>query len=249
MTTRILFALAAAPLFALAACGGGGDGTNSDAPAAPVAAVQPPAGQEWTQVVSKTPEGGFVMGNPNAPLKLVEYGSRSCPTCGLFGRTGMEPLENKYVKTGKVSYEFRDYPVHGAPDLGMSTLGRCVSESAFFPILEQTYINQQQFEEKLGSPEAQALFQQLQGKSPTEVATAWADYLGYIDFVQQRGVTEQAAKACLSDPKNVQAVVDMAQKGSENGVTGTPTFFLNGEKLENTITWEQLEARLKAAGA
>ena len=248
MTTRTLFALAAAPLFALAACGGGGD-ANSDAPAAPVAAATPPAGQEWTQVVSRTPEGGFMMGNPNAPLKLVEYGSRSCPTCGLFGRTGMEPLENNYVKSGKVSYEFRDFPVHGAPDLGMSTLGRCVSESAFFPILEQTYINQQQFEEKLASPQAQALFQQLQGKSPTEVASTWAEFLGYIDFVQQRGVTAQAAKACLSNADNVQAVVDMAQKGSEMGVTGTPSFFLNGEQLENTITWEQLEPKLKAAGA
>ncbi len=249
MTTRTLMMIAAVPLFALAACGGGGDGANSDAPAAPVAAATPPAGQEWTEVVSKTPEGGFVMGNPDAPLKLVEYGSRSCPTCGHFGRTGMEPLENDYVKTGKVSYEFRDFPVHGAPDLGLSTLGRCVSESAFFPILEQTFINQQQIEEKLTSDGARQLQQQLVGKSPTEVATAWAEFLGYIDFVKQRGVTEQQAKACLADQKNVQAVVDMAQQGSENGVTGTPTFFLNGEQLENTITWEQLEPKLKAAGA
>jgi len=191
-----------------------------------------------------------MMGNPNAPLKLIEYGSRSCPTCGLFGREGMEPLENKYVKTGKVSYEFRDYPVHGAPDLGLSTLGRCVSESAFFPILEQTYVNQQQlFGAKLPSPEAQALFQQLQGKSPTEVATAWAKFLGYVDFLQQRGISQQQAEACLSNSENVQAVVDMAEKAGEMGVTGTPTFFLNGEQLENTITWEQLEPKLKAAGA
>src|SRR3546814_9205378 len=86
--------------------------------------------QDWTQVVSKSPEGGFVMGNPNAALKLVEYGSRSCPTCGVFGRDGIPPLEENYVKTGKVSFEFRDFPVHGGPDLGLSTLGRCVSESA-----------------------------------------------------------------------------------------------------------------------
>src|SRR3546814_1000449 len=87
------------------------------------------------------------------------------------------------------------------------------------------------------------------GKSPTDIATGWATYLGYVDFVKQRGVTEQQAKACLSDQKNVQAVVDMAQQGGEDGVTGTPSFFLNGTLLENTITWEQLEARLKAAGA
>src|SRR3546814_3838677 len=88
------------------------------------------------------------MGNPNAALKLVEYGSRSCPTCGVFGRDGIPPLEENYVKTGKVSFEFRDFPVHGGPDLGLSPLGRCVSESAFFPIPEQTYASQDKLLEK-----------------------------------------------------------------------------------------------------
>ncbi|RIA37850.1 protein-disulfide isomerase [Hephaestia caeni] len=248
MTIKLSILFAAAPLLALSACGSG-NGGNSDAPAAPVAAVTPPAGQDWTQVVRKSPEGGFVMGNPNAALKLIEYGSRSCPTCGVFGRDGIPPLEENYVKTGKVSFEFRDFPVHGGPDLGLSTLGRCVSESAFFPILEQTYASQDKLLEKLESPEAQALLQRLQGKSPTDIATGWATYLGYVDFVKQRGVTEQQAKACLADQKNVQAVVDMAQQGGKDGVTGTPSFFLNGTLLENTLTWEQLEARLKAAGA
>src|SRR3546814_14671297 len=93
--------------------------------------------QDWTQVVSKSPEGGFVMGNPNAALKLVEYGSRSCPTCGVFGRDGIPPPEENYVKTGKVSFDFRDFPVPGGPDLGLSTPGRCARDSAFFPILTQ----------------------------------------------------------------------------------------------------------------
>src|SRR3546814_1874214 len=95
MTIKFSILFAAAPLLALAACGSG-TGGNSDAPAAPIAAATPPAGQDWTQVVSKSPEGGFVMGNPNAALKLVEYGSRSCPTCGVFGRDGIPPLAENY---------------------------------------------------------------------------------------------------------------------------------------------------------
>ena len=74
MKSRLL--LLALPL-ALAACGGGNGDANSSAPAAsPVAAVPAPAGKDWTQVVSKTAEG-YVMGNPDAPIKLVEYGSPS----------------------------------------------------------------------------------------------------------------------------------------------------------------------------
>ena len=55
--------------------------------------------------VVATPEGGHRMGNPNAPIKLVEYGSRGCPVCGRFAAEGMEPLRTKYISTGKVSYE------------------------------------------------------------------------------------------------------------------------------------------------
>ncbi|HET7316844.1 MAG TPA: thioredoxin domain-containing protein [Sphingomicrobium sp.] len=237
--------LAIAAVLATGACDKSGD----SAPAEKIAPVAPPAKSDWTEVVSKSPEGGFVMGNPDAALKLVEYGSRSCPTCGRFGREGMQPLENDYVKTGKLSYEFRDFPVHGPPDLGLSVLGRCVSERAFFPILEQTYVKQQGLEEKLASPEAQALSQQLQGKSPTEVATAWANFLGYVDFLGKRGLGQAQAEKCLSNPDNIQALVEMAQRGSEKGVSGTPTFFLNDEQLESVTTWEALEPKLKAAGA
>ena len=68
-------------LVLLAACsGGGGDGNSSQAAKGP--AIAAPAGANWTETVARTPEGGFRMGNPNAPVKLVEYGARTCPTCG-----------------------------------------------------------------------------------------------------------------------------------------------------------------------
>jgi protein-disulfide isomerase len=56
----------------------GGGSAPSDQPAAKVA---PPAGKAWQDVVVKTPEGGYLMGNANAPIKVVEYGSLSCPHC------------------------------------------------------------------------------------------------------------------------------------------------------------------------
>ena len=94
MKKTLRLASLALPLLILAACGGGSGDANSSAPAASVAAVPPPVGKQWTDVVVKTPEGGYRMGNPDAPIKLVEYGSRLCPTCGNFGRTGQEPLTN-----------------------------------------------------------------------------------------------------------------------------------------------------------
>lgn len=244
---KFRFALSAAALALLAACGGNGGG-NGTAPATPVAAVTPPAGTDWTQVVSKTADGGYVMGNPAAAIKLVEYGSRTCPTCGAFGQTGMRPLEDGYVKSGKVSYEFRDFLVH-APDLGVATLGECVGEAAFFPLLEQMYVEQPAFLAKLEKlpPDFQ---QKLQAQSPVQQATAWVEYLGYLDFVKQRGLTEAQARQCLADGKKMEALAKVTETATQDkGVTGTPTFFINGQKLDGAVTWPAIDVALKNAGA
>ena len=106
------------------------------APAAPVASVPPPAGKAWNDVVSATPEGGFRMGNPDAPVKLVEYGSRTCHVCADFDKAAHEPLTTRYVATGKVSYEFRDYLRNGA-DVAAALVGGCGGTGPFFTIVNQ----------------------------------------------------------------------------------------------------------------
>ena len=244
MTKR--FAVSAFAIALLAGCGSE-SGNSISAPANSIAATPAPAGQDWTQVVSKTADGGHVMGNPNAPLKLVEYGSRTCPTCGAFGQQATRPLEDKYIKTGKVSYEFRDFLVH-APDLGVALLGECVGETSFFPLLEQMFVEQSGFLDKLESVPVD--FQQrLQGMTPAQQATAWAEHLGYLDFVKQRGLPEAQARQCLSDTKRIDALAKVSEVAMrEKEVTGTPTFILNGEKL-NASNWSAVEAALKAAGA
>ena len=245
MKTRILLSALAA--VSLASCGGSNSGGNTVA-AAPVAAKPAPAGQNWTETVVKTADGGYRMGNPDAAIKLVEYGSRTCPTCGAFGQTGQKPLTDTYVATGKVSYEFRDYLVHGQPDFAPSLLGRCVGTATFFPLLEQMYLSQPQFEAKLADQNAtNALQASLQGKPPIQAAQAWGDYMGYVEFVKQRGVPEAKARACLSDNKALEEIIGMMQTGDGAAVTGTPTFLLNGQKVDG-VSWPDVEAALKRAG-
>ena len=76
---------------------------------APAANRRKPAPRDWSRTVAATPEGGFRMGNPNAKVKLVEYGSLACPHCRHFEETGYKPLVQQYVRTGRVSYEFRNF--------------------------------------------------------------------------------------------------------------------------------------------
>lgn len=242
--------LAFAPLLLLAACGDGEQGNVAGAApsSAPVAAATPPVGKTWVDVVAKTPEGGYVQGNPAAAIKLVEYGSRSCPTCGRFAIEGVEPLREKYISTGKVSYEFRDFLVHGAPDFAAALINQCASTDAFFPILDQMFANQSEFATRLQQLPPQ-LGQQLQTMTPAQAAAALGEALGYIDFVKQRGIPEDKARQCLADPKLIESIAKThADAANVHGVTGTPNFFINGQQAE-ALGWTQLEPLLQAAGA
>lgn len=241
-------AFAALPFLLLAGCGDDKSATATVAPAAPVAAKAAPAGTKWVDVVTRTPEGGYRMGNPDAPVKLVEYGARTCPTCARFDQEGFPALKSGMIAAGKVSYEFRDYPVHGALDIGPILLGHCVEPAAFFPMLDEMMRNQATLlaNEQKAAQGAQA----LQGKPATEIARHFAESLGYLEFVKQRGVPEQKARACLADQgsldvlaKNLQ-VADTAYK-----ISGTPTFIINGRVADGVLDWAGLERSLKAAGA
>lgn len=235
--------------FSLAACGGG---TGNTTQAAPVAAAAAPAGKDWTQIVART-EQGFVMGNPNAPIKLVEYGSRLCPTCKGLADTGFAPLTQNYVKTGKVSFEFREFLVHGPPDMAPALLGRCVGADAFFPMLEQMFASQTQFTDRWQrmTPAQQ---QAITTAAPVDAFRLWAENMGLIDFVKERGLPEAQARACIAD----QAQIDqLTKQTADNGpgpagsgtVTGTPTLLINGQVADGVVTWSGLEQALKRAGA
>jgi len=241
------FALALLPLLALAACNGGGGG-NASTSATPVAKATPPAGKQWVDVVAKTPEGGFRQGNPDAPIKLVEYGSRTCPTCGRFAAEGVEPLRAQFISTGQVSYEFRDFPLHGAPDFALALLNQCVGIDAFFPMLDRMFANQSNFLDKQQKlPEA--TLQQIQGMAPQQAAIAFADAVGMVDFVKQNGLPEAKARQCLADQATLKAIGDVYADGANNrGVTGTPSFFVNGNAVDGP-SWKDVETALRAAGA
>lgn len=230
---------------ALAACG---SGDTSTAPKGePIAKVAAPAGKSWTDIVSKTEFGGFQMGNPNAKLKLVEYGAISCPGCAQFSVQSTEEL-NKIVNEGTVSMEFRPFLVHGIQDIPGFLLAQCSGPEAFFPLTEQLYAEQQSWLSKI-STVTEADQQAMQKMSPQQIATLLATKMGLIDFVKSRGISEDQARSCLSDKAAIDNLIKMTERGtSDDGVSGTPFFLLNGAKLDAS-SWNQVKGKLVEAGA
>jgi protein-disulfide isomerase len=241
----ILTAGAAALALLLAGCGdGAGNGQTPAADNAPLKQIAAPNG-DWTQAVVKTPEGGFRMGNPDAPVKLVEYGSLSCPHCAEFEEQGGPQLRDKYVTSGQVSWEFRTYLLFG-PDAGISALLHCQGESAFFPMVEQLYADQRNWGAKLQSLPPEQL-QQIQNLPPREAAPVMLRATGVDEFFRQRGMPASRIQSCLADPAVLDQVTAVTKRGNDEGVNGTPSFFINGQIVDRAANWAALEPALRAA--
>jgi protein-disulfide isomerase len=242
-----LTAFAASAALALVACGSKNDATPGAAPTGgPVAAVPAPAGQMWSDVVSATDGGGMRMGNPNAPLKLIEYGSLSCPHCAKLANDGMMKLVDKYVNSGRVSYEFRSFPIHGIIDVPLTVMVRCADPAAFFPLVEQIYADQPALMARAEQGNAQA--QAASQLPPNQRFAALADAFGLTDWFAARGLSKDQAHACLADTAAAEKVAKEGQRWSDEGINQTPTLVLNGQTLA-VAEWQELEPVLQNAGA
>ncbi len=234
----------AALALALAGCGDGGGNDAAANSAAPLAQIKAPNG-DWTQTVAETPEGGFRMGNPDAPVKLVEYGSLTCGHCAEFSEAASEPLRERYVKSGQLSWEFRPYLLFPS-DPGVSMLLKCQGAGPFFRLTDQLYADQRNWASKLQtlSPAQQ---QQLEAMSPQQRAVALVQAMGIDQFFRQRGMPQSKIDACLADTSALQQLAALTDRGNREGVTGTPTFFINGTIAEGASSWETLEPQLRGA--
>lgn len=242
---RRLLVLLALPLaLGLAGCGKKDDAAALVS-AAPAAKVAPPAGKAWADVVSATPDGGYLMGNPNAPIKVIEFASLTCPHCAEFAEKGLPHLRDEYVAGGTVSLEFRNF-VRDPYDTTMAMLVRCGSPESFFALTEQVFTNQKALFEKL-----QPVGKELQAANlpPKDVFKAIGERGGLTDFFAARGIAKDQAAQCLAKSETATKLADSTAKAGESyNISGTPTFIVNGRNVE-VATWDALEPILKQAGA
>ncbi len=230
---------------ALSACGNSDEGAGA-IEGEPIAATPAPQGTSWVDTASKTAEGGFVLGNPEAPLKLVEYASHTCGHCATFSQEAAVPLQEEYIASGRVSYEIRPLLMNPL-DVTIDTLAQCGAPESFHALSDQAWGSLQQFGDTLQANPA--AYEAAMNAPPEQRFVQLAQSAGLIDFFAARGLSADQARQCLSDTAKIQQVADQSQRSAEsNEVTGTPTFFLNGRRLQEN-TWAALEPILQRAGA
>lgn len=230
------FLLAASAAIALAMLPAA-DGTAQKGRTAPVQ-------RDWTQTIARTPEGGFRMGNPNAPVKVIEYLSFACPHCAEFHDEGAAALMQDYVRPGRVSIEYRNIVINAA-DIPATVLARCAGGRAYFNMGHELLRTQGQWV-NAGRNLTEAQRGQLRGQSPTVVSQRLAPMLGLDRVAARHGLTAAAQRACLANQANFTRLETISnQANSRYGITGTPTFVINGRVINDTNIWSGIEPLLR----
>ena len=201
------------------------------------------AATDWTRSVVATPQGGYRMGNPNARVKLVEYGSITCPHCALFAAQAGGPLRQNYVRSGRVSWEYRPFMIFPT-DPGIFMLLRCQGPAGFFGTSDRLYAEQASWMAKVQALPQERL-QQIETMDMKSRVAALVAATGTASYF--RNMAPARVRACLADQRNLDGLLAITERAGKEGVQGTPAFFVNG-KLTGAHDWAGLEPHLKSAG-
>ena len=162
-----------------------------------------------------TVAGDHIMGNPDAPITVVEYASVTCAHCATWGTTIFPEFEKKFVDTGKVRYVFREFPTPPA-ELAMAghLIANCAAEDKFFDIIHVQFKRQREI---LTAPDKKAEYTKL-------AKTAGVDF-----------------DTCMADEAEINRLTKVIDDGINIGVGVTPTFIINGKLSKGVYSIESFE--------
>lgn len=176
-------------------------------------------------------EDDVVLGQPNAPVTLIEYASSTCPHCAEFHEAVFDQLKENYIDTGKLRYVFREFPTAPAPvAVAGFQLARCGGATP------------EQYFTRLGE-----LFRQQQAMFATGTMEGVRQKL--IEIGGAAGLSQEQVVQCISDEAGAERVRRIVEAGDRDfQVSATPTFILNGRKVEDpgVQTYEGLSRLIEA---
>lgn len=200
---------------------------------------------DWNRTIAATPEGGYLIGNPKARVRVVEYFSLTCSHCRDFVANDLPALRKSYIARGLVSLELRNF-VLNAPDLAASMLMRCATPSRAVDLYHAIYADQSALFFERPPPNADAAAR-IQNAPVEQRALHYAKETGLIGWFVRKGVTERSAAACLTDKAHEQVLTGLRRKAVEQyDIQGTPAFLVNGRKAGGS-SWKELEPVIKQA--
>lgn len=173
-------------------------------------AAATPAGSTVVVSAADSAFKGYVLGAETAPVEVVEYADFQCPHCGEFANVQFPTIKEQLINTGRLRWRFRDYPL-GFPWSRVSAFaGQCAGEQGKFWEMEEM------------------LFQRQSDWGASNRNPAGT----FRELARGIGVDLDKYNACMDSQRYAGRIEASHQEGEGRGVTGTPTFFVNGRELD-----------------
>ncbi len=149
------------------------------------------------------------MGQLDAPVVIVEFSDYQCPYCGQFVEQTLPQIEREYIETGKAQLVFRDFPLsfHQHAELAARAAQCAYEQDSFWEMHDRIFSGQGEW------------------SGSTEAGEVFAQYAGEL------GLDQGEFRECLDSARYKEEVQADFDDGVGYGVSGTPTFFVNGIKL------------------
>ena len=144
-----------------------------------------------------------ILGNPNAPITMIEFGDYQCTFCNKFFHETENPIITNYIKTGKVKVLFKDFIILGQDSRNAANAAHCANDQRLFWEYHSM------------------LYNNWAGEN-----TGWADLAHLHEFANTLGLDMDVFSTCMSDLKWNELVNLSSKDGQKLGVSGTPTFFV-----------------------
>ena len=167
----------------------------------------------------------MAIGDPKAPVTVIEYAMFTCPHCADFYRDVFPKLKAEYIDTGKVRLVFREV-YFNRPSLWAAMIARCAPADRYFGIADVLFATQMDW---AAQTDEQVMIQKLYA------------------IGRQAGLSDKEMDACMQDRGFAEALVAAYQKNSAaDKIDATPTFIVNGTKVDN-VPWDEFKAKIDAA--
>jgi len=152
-------------------------------------------------------------GNPDANVTVVEFGDYSCGHCRRFENGAHQQLEENYISTGNVKFYWVNYAFLGPESTDAAVASECV--------YDQTGGNEE--------------FWEFHGEMLNNQKNAdWGSTDLFVQIAgDTTGVNTEELRSCISSQDTISKVQSDRAQGSNNGVTGTPSIFVDGERIPN----------------
>jgi len=157
------------------------------------------------------------IGDPAAPVTMIEYASLTCPHCANFHNDTYKSFKARYIDTGKVRLVYRDFPLDGIA-LRAAAMARCTIEQRYFGLLQVLY------------------------KSQHNWARARDPLAELAKIGRLAGIDQDTFDACVESEELLDGILRLRQQGSAVGVRSTPTFVIDDMVYAGSRSIEEFAA-------